>query len=144
MTAPRQCILAIDPGKARCGLAVVAFDGSCLDLSVSPTMRLTADVTGLIARHSPALLLVGDSTGRGLVLDMLRPVGVPVQVVTERGTTLAARALYFRDTPPRGFARLIPAGMRVPPRPVDDYAALAIALDWLSSHPEGVAAVQTS
>ncbi|NSW57636.1 MAG: pre-16S rRNA-processing nuclease YqgF [Armatimonadetes bacterium] len=143
MTVRPHCLLAIDPGKAKCGLAVVALDGSCLDLSISPNVRLAADVADLIARHSPSLILVGDSTGRGLVLEMLPTVGIPVQVVAERGTTLGARALYFRDHPPRGFARLIPTGMRVPPRPVDDYAALAIALDWLRSHPEGITADQS-
>jgi hypothetical protein len=27
--------------------------------------------------------------------------------------------------------RLVPPGMRAPPRPIDDYAAYAIALRWL-------------
>jgi hypothetical protein len=51
--------------------------------------------------------------------------------VDERETTLRARALYFADHPPRGWRRLIPLGLQLPPRPIDDYAAILIARRFL-------------
>jgi len=54
-----------------------------------------------------------------------------VELVDERETTLLARARYFADHPPRGWRRLVPRGMLLPPRPIDDYAALLIAERYL-------------
>jgi hypothetical protein len=48
-------------------------------------------------------------------------------VVDETDTSYRARALYFADHPPRGWRRLVPLGLQLPPRPIDDYAALLIA-----------------
>jgi len=54
-------------------------------------------------------------------------------VVGEKSTTLEARNLYFRDHPASWWQRLVPVGMRSPPRHIDDYAAYAIALRWLAA-----------
>jgi len=61
--------------------------------------------------------------------DQLAQAGIdtPVTMVSEELTSRLARERYWEDNPPRGLARLIPLGLRVPPRPVDDYAALIIA-----------------
>jgi hypothetical protein len=52
-------------------------------------------------------------------------------VVDERETTLRARARYFQAHPPRGWKRLVPRGMLLPPCPIDDFAALLIAERFL-------------
>jgi hypothetical protein len=44
-------------------------------------------------------------------------------LVDEAGTTLAARQRYWQLEPPRGWQRLLPKGMRLPPRDVDDVVA---------------------
>lgn len=74
-------------------------------------------------------IVVGDrTTGREVAtqIEALDP-GVPVRLVPEHNTTLLARERYFDENPPTGWRRLIPRGMLLPPRPVDDYAALVIA-----------------
>ena len=48
-------------------------------------------------------------------------------MVDERATTLLARRRYFDANPPRGWKRLVPRGMLLPPRPIDDFAAVLIA-----------------
>jgi len=58
---------------------------------------------------------------------------IPVLSAPERNTSLRAREVYFREYPPRGWRRLIPRGLLLPPRPIDDYAAFLIAIDWLIS-----------
>ena len=44
-------------------------------------------------------------------------------MVPEAGTTLAARQRYWELEPPRGWRRLLPKGLRVPPRDIDDVVA---------------------
>lgn len=56
---------------------------------------------------------------------------LPVITVDERGTTLEARDLYWRLHSPTLLQRCLPRGLRVPPRPLDDLAAWAIALRYI-------------
>ena len=50
----------------------------------------------------------------------------PVRVVEERGSTLEARRRYFADHPPRGWRRLVPLSLQVPPQEYDDYVAVLL------------------
>ena len=118
-------MLAFDPGR-NLGVAWVRFDGTVVRLAV-----LALDDVLALVLPPRAVVVVGDGTGSAAVVERLRRRGLDPLLVDERDTTLIARDLYFRDHPPRGLARLLPRGMRAPPRPIDDYAAYAIALRWL-------------
>lgn len=120
-------VLAFDPGK-NLGAAWVGFDRHV----VRQAILAAADLERLVLPPR-AVILVGDGTGSRAVVERLERRGARPLLVDERGTTLDARGLYFRDHPPRGLLRLLPPGMRVPPRSIDDYAAVAIALRWLAS-----------
>lgn len=58
----------------------------------------------------------------------------PLISVDERNTTLEARDRYWMLFPPRGLQRLIPSGLRLPPRPVDDVAALLLLERYFNQH----------
>ncbi len=53
-------------------------------------------------------------------------------LVDERYSSLEARERYWQMYPPTGLARLIPKGMRVPPRPVDDIVAIILIERYLA------------
>jgi RNase H-fold protein (predicted Holliday junction resolvase) len=126
----RTTVLAIDPGRDKCGLAVCA-PGRVLHREIAPVDRLIDRVRALVAHHAVEAIIVGDQTGSEDILARLSGVRVPVRLVAERDSTLAARQRYFNDHPPRGFARFLPPGMRVPPVPYDDYAAVLLAERYL-------------
>ncbi len=123
-------VLAVDPGREKCGIAVCTPEG-VLHREVSRTEALSSRVEELVARFGVEVLLVGDRTGSREVLPLLERLGLPVVPVPEHGTTLAARDRYLRDHPPRGWRRLLPAFLRVPDRPYDDYAAVVLAERYL-------------
>jgi hypothetical protein len=52
-------------------------------------------------------------------------------VVDERYSSLEARNRYWQMYPPRGLTRLLPEGMRTPPRPVDDIVAIVLIERYL-------------
>src|ERR1035437_3359112 len=126
-------VLAVDPGREKCGVAVVS-DQAVLLRAVVPTAEIGITCADLLARHPEASLLVGDATNSSAVKQAIEQqcAGVTVEVVAEEFSTLQARKLYEVDNPPRGLQRLVPAGMRVPPRPVDDYAAVVLARAFLA------------
>ncbi|MEA5413312.1 resolvase, partial [Synechococcus sp. BA-120 BA3] len=69
-----------------------------------------------------AAVVIGDGTGSGPWRRRLEPL-LAVELVDERGTTLAARRRYWQLFPARGWRRLLPLGMRQPPRDYDDVVA---------------------
>lgn len=128
MSAEAEAVLGIDPGTRKCGYAVVTGIGlTPLDLGIVPTERLGDSLRALLACHPIRAVALGGGTHAGIVGKIVAELGVPVSIVDERETTLLARERYFQANPPRGWRRLIPRGMLLPPRPIDDYAALLIA-----------------
>jgi hypothetical protein len=127
-----DAVIAVDPGREKCGLAVVGRTGEVFVKEVVATGRLAAAVTDLAARYGIATAVVGDRTGRRAieaVLATVRPDGkaLAVRAADEHRSTDQARARYWCEHPPRGLARLMPVTLRVPPVPVDDYVAVILA-----------------
>ena len=90
-----------------------------------------ARLAALRARFSIDIAAIGKGTNAGTVAATVRDAGLPFALVDEHETSLQARARFFVDFPPRGWRRLIPRGMLLPDRPIDDYAALLIAERYL-------------
>lgn len=125
-------VLGIDPGTRKAGFAVVDRSGIALELGIEPVETLLERARGLVSRHDVVAIALGTGTNAAAMRSALAQLGVPVRLVDERETTLRARPLYFAEHPPRGWRRLIPLGMQVPPRPIDDYAAVLIARRYLA------------
>ena len=128
-----QIVLAVDPGRDKCGLALVS-PGRILFRAVVPAAEIGLTCHYLLQQHPLAELIVGCGTGSADVVAAIKHVlpDVSVTVVPERDSTLRARARYFANEPLTLWQRLLPAGLRLPPRPVDDYAAVVLAEDYLA------------
>jgi RNase H-fold protein (predicted Holliday junction resolvase) len=127
-------ILGLDPGTRKCGYAVVTGLGTKpLTLGIAPVEALGERLRELIAATPVAVAAIGRGTNAAAIAEIVRALGLKVELVDERETTLQARARFFADHPPRGWRRLIPRGMLLPGRPIDDYAALLIAERYLKA-----------
>ena len=130
-------VLAIDPGRAKCGLAVVSGPGPVrlVTRAVVPTERLTLEVTAL-RRRLPAVarLLMGDGTGSAPLRRALAAAcpDLPLELVPEHGTSAQARARFLLANPAPGWRKLLPPGLRAPEQPYDDYVALILAETFFS------------
>ena len=133
-----QVVVAVDPGREKCGLAVVSRQ-AVLEQAIVQTADVARAVAGLASGRGAAVVVIGNRTGSGQVLAALEQtgLGLPVVTVEEHMTTMDARQRYWRENPPGCLGRLIPEGMRLPPRPIDDYAAVLLAERYLAEHPEG-------
>ena len=125
-------VLGLDPGTRKCGFALIgAAGGAPLELGIVPLDALPERLREILDRRAVDLAAIGRGTNAEPVAAAAAALGLRVEMVDERGTTLLARARYFRDHPPRGWRRLVPRGMLLPSRPIDDYAALLIAERFL-------------
>lgn len=125
----RGLTAGLDPGRDKCGLAVVDEKGGCLFHQVVPTPALEKHLQRLYEDYGFSRLVMGNGTtskkAELRVRSALPEIGVVV--VDEYRTTDAARDEYWHIHPPAGWRRLVPRGMLVPPEPVDDLAALILA-----------------
>lgn len=67
-------VLAIDPGRSKCGVAVVRQDGTSLKRDIVPVEGLQSTVIELITKYAPVAIVCGDGTGAKPILKMLREV----------------------------------------------------------------------
>ncbi len=113
---------ALDPGRSKCGLVLSDPGGHWIVAAavLPPELcwrRLQQWQAGL------AGVVLGDGTGSGPWRERLRGLGLAVVSVAEAGSTLAARQRYWQLHPPGPLRRLLPEGLRQPPRDWDDVVA---------------------
>jgi hypothetical protein len=96
-------------------------------LGIEPVESLMTRLHPLLDAHPIRAVALGAGTNASALAQDLHALGVPVHLIDETDTTYRARALYFADNPPRGWRKWVPLGLQLPPRPIDDYAALLIA-----------------
>ena len=117
-------LAAIDPGRSKCGLVISDAQAHVILFAavLSPDQAL-AQLREWQEQHSPLVaVLLGNGTGSGPWRQWLAPIA-PLIGVPEAGTTLAARQRYWQLEPARGWRRLLPRGLRQPPRDWDDVVA---------------------
>ena len=85
--------------------------------------------------HSIKFIAIGNGThSKDFTSQVKDAFTCEVLTVDERNTTLEARSLYWKIHAPNFWTRLIPEGLRVPKRVLDDLAAWAIALRGLKKY----------
>lgn len=132
MTPGGGTVLGIDPGRSKAGYAVVEASGAAVTAGIVPIERLHGRVRELLAAHRIDAIALGRGTNARPVRETLAKLGPPIHWVDEYETSRAARALFFEENPPRGWRRLVPLGLQLPSRPIDDYAAILIARRYLA------------
>ena len=126
-------VAAIDPGREKCGVAIVAESGEVLEQSVVATVWLADEMAERVRRFSPERILLGNGTTSRAAEATIREnlPDIPVEIVDEYRTTDDARCAYWKANPPTGWRRFFPTSMQVPPEPVDDFVAVLLAQRYL-------------
>jgi RNase H-fold protein (predicted Holliday junction resolvase) len=128
-------ILGFDPGKDKCGIAVMGRDRNVSYHEVVLSESIISTIQSLCQQFPIELLVMGDQTTskswKQKLTQSLSPF-IKIIQVDERFSSLEAKERYWQMYPPTGFNRLIPLGMRTPPRPVDDIVAIVLIERYLN------------
>jgi RNase H-fold protein (predicted Holliday junction resolvase) len=126
-------ILGFDPGRQKCGLAVMGLDRNLYYHQVVAAATAIDTIHTLRQQFPISLLVMGDQTSAQEWKQKLAalPEALRVVLVDERYSTLEARDRYWQMYPPRGFNRLLPRGMRSVSRPIDDIVAILLIERYL-------------
>jgi RNase H-fold protein (predicted Holliday junction resolvase) len=127
-------ILGFDPGRDKCGVAVMGKERQLLSHQVVPSQEAIATLQQLCQQFAIETIVMGDQTTakswKQKIIQSLE-VSIPIVMVDERYSTLEARDRYWQMYPAKGFGRLIPKGLREPPRPIDDIVAILLIERYL-------------
>ena len=128
-----RTILAIDPGSAKCGMALVQRDPDgeikLIWRAIARRDELESKLDEAEAAGPFSMIVIGSGTTSKDVTHAVREhlPSMGILIVDEKDTTLQARERYWEHNPRRGWRRLLPATMQVPPDPVDDFVAMILA-----------------
>ncbi|KEF41810.1 MAG: resolvase [Cyanobium sp. CACIAM 14] len=116
-------LAGLDPGRSKCGLVLTDPDRlEILEALVLPPEAAWQQLEEWCRQKGLAAVVIGNGTGSRSWCQRLAPL-LAVELVDERGTTLAARRRYWQLFPAKGWRRLLPEGLRHPPRDWDDVVA---------------------
>lgn len=127
-------ILGFDPGRDKCGLAVMGRERQLLYHQVVTSQEAIATMQQLCQQFAIETIVMGDqTTAKSWKQKISRDLtaSVAIVMVDERYSSLEARDRYWQMYPPKGIQRLIPQGLREPPRPVDDIVAILLIERYL-------------
>lgn len=136
-TALQEVLLGFDPGRDKCGLAVMDCHQTLYHHEVVAAEEAIATIQSIQHTFHVQRIILGDQTTSATWkrrLEYELTPSIPVSLVDERYTTLAARDRYWKLYPPRNFLQLIPQGLRQIPRPIDDIVAILLIERYLSGN----------
>ena len=136
-------VAVLDPGRCKCGLVLADLQ---LGLVREGHVLVPDAVEAWLERWNQDQrldrILIGDGTGSRAWIKRLERLG-SLTMIPEQGTTLRARQRYWTLWPARGWRRLLPTGLRIPPVDLDAVAALVMleehlqcCLTWPEAAPE--------
>ena len=130
-------LFAIDPGKDKTGVALVAEDGTLIEKKVVRTEWFEKEITALLEGKKLSACVMGNGTRHQVMEKRMNQflkdhhMDLAVTLVDEKYTTEMGEQWYWKDHPAKGLSRLIPKGMRTVPVPIDDYVAWIIGCIYL-------------
>ncbi len=127
-------LLGFDPGKQKCGVAVMGLDRKLHFQAVIPSQEAIAKVGNLLNSYPISLMVMGDQTASKQWKTDLQSTFPDLRIITvdERFSSEEARQRFKQLYPAKGFMRLVPQGMRSPDRPIDDIVAVILIERYLS------------
>mgnify|MGYP001794115227 FL=1 len=133
LTLVGPTLLGFDPGRVKCGLAIVGLDRMLHYHEVIAVEAVSEKIAMLRDRYSITAIVMGDQTGSAQwkkKLSML-PNAPRITLVDERYSSLEARDRYWEMYPPQGLGKLIPQSLRSISRPIDDIVAILLVERYL-------------
>lgn len=126
-------ILGFDPGRDKCGLALVDRSGQPQHRQVVASERVITLVQQWVEEYAIAQVVLGNQTSSRHWHQQLSQAlpNCGITLIDERNSSQEARQRYWDYHPPQGWNWLLPKGLRTPPAPYDDIVAQILVERYL-------------
>ncbi len=138
-----QRIVSVDPGRDKCGVAVLDRSQGILHREIVPTVNLAPLIGILLEKYDCRRLVLGNQTFSRTVREQLLPLLDQgrideIVMVDEHDSSEEARFRYWKTIPPTGWRRLVPLGLLIPPCAIDDFAAIILGERYFKKNGEKI------
>lgn len=137
MNDNKQRVLAIDPGRNKCGIAVYDQQQGVMKQAIVTVENLIVTVEAWSREHVCSVVVIGDKTAskqiiQGLERLVTENIIESIVSVNEHKSSEEARLRYWLMHPPSGWRKFIPIGLLSPPCAIDDFAAIILGERYFS------------
>lgn len=130
-----EYIMAIDPGRNKCGIAILDKNGSVLLKVTRQINDLESSITEFCHEKRIERVVIGGGTGADEIANRIeKQLNRKAIIVPEGNTTLEARELAWRMEPPGCIWRFVPKLFWPAPKDLDAWAAVVIGIRALQSN----------
>lgn len=128
----RKNLLGIDPGRSKCGLAVLDMKKNLLYKNIVNTALISSYLLDLDNKYNISDIVLGDGTFAAEIKQKIKKVfNYPIYFVDEAYTTIQAEERYRAENY-RGWKRCLGFIKWKPSCPVDDYVAVILVERYLN------------
>ncbi len=115
-------------------MAVIDGNRVVLCHQVLLTAQVIAQIGDRCLQYNVSRIVMGNQTTSKQWQQQLTTAfpQLPISLIDERYSSLEARDRYWQMYPANFLTRLIPQGMRQPPRPIDDVVAIVLIERYLN------------
>src|SRR6056297_2945179 len=126
-------LMGIDPGRNKCGVAVLTDEGKEVLKEISKTSDLSKKLEDLLQDYSIDKIILGNGTYADKVFNILKLFFDEKEIifVEEENSTYIAEEKYLKENPPLGLSFLNKVMKFKPKRPLDDYTAVVLVEKYL-------------
>jgi len=127
-------LMGIDPGRHKCGIAILTKEGQEVFKDIVETTNLSKRIEEFLNEYSIENVIVGNGTYADKVfniLDLLMDKKM-IKFIEEENTTYLAEQKYLKENPPLGLQFLNKIIKFKPQKPLDDYVAVLLVKKYLN------------
>lgn len=126
-------LMGIDPGRNKCGVAVLTDEGKEVLKEISKTSDLSKKLEDLLQDYSIDKIILGNGTYADKVFNILKLFFDEKEIIfiEEENSTYIAEEKYLKENPPLGLSFLNKVMKFKPKRPLDDYTAVVLVEKYL-------------
>jgi len=122
-----KLLLSIDPGKDKCGMAILNYDLKLLSKAIVETVKIKSYLQEVLNNYSIKDIVIGNGTYSSNLNDIIKKISeVPVSIVDEAYTTVEAEERYLAKHK-KNWQNWLSFITWKPSVAVDDYVAVILA-----------------
>ncbi|MFW6028957.1 MAG: Holliday junction resolvase RuvX [Halanaerobiales bacterium] len=131
----KKIYLGIDPGKDKCGIALVKDEENILLLDIVNAKRVDTYLKELYHKYDIDIVILGSGTYSEKIKKIIKKNFLTeIVIVDEKNTTREAQEKYREEHPPKGYKKILSKFVSwKPAENIDDYAALIIVKRYLEN-----------
>ena len=125
--------MGIDPGRNKCGIAIVTEKGEVVEKEIAETTNLSRKIEEVLSRFSISKCILGNGTYADKVFNILQLLLDEEKIIfiEEADSTYIAEQRYLKENPPLGLNFLNKIIKFKPKKPLDDYTAVVLVEKYL-------------